>query len=116
MAQYSLAFSVAAALVRGRVGVEEVTGAALTDPAIERLVRATTVTEDARHQARFPDGRWAELALVLAVAAEGRYDDGAIAALTREAADRLRSTSQFFDPFKFVVYTELIGVEHRPVR
>ena len=64
-AQYSLAFPVAAALARGRVGVEEVTGAALADPLIERLVRRTTVTEDARHQDRFPDGRWADLTLVL---------------------------------------------------
>ncbi len=26
-----------------------------------------------------------------------------------------RSAAQFLDPFKFVVYTEMIGKEHKPV-
>ncbi len=57
-----------------------------------------------------------ELALRFAVAAERRF--GAIdpiLALKREAADRLRSAAQFFDPFRFVAYTELSGQEHRPM-
>ncbi len=57
-----------------------------------------------------------ELALQLAVAAENRYQENeGIVTLKQEAADRLRSVNQFFDPFKFVVYTELIGKEHKPI-
>lgn len=65
IAQYSLAFPVAAALVRGRLGVDEITGAALTDPEIERLVAATSVRTEDRHNVRFPDGRWGQVDLVL---------------------------------------------------
>ncbi len=57
-----------------------------------------------------------ELALKLAVAGEQRY--GAVlplVALKEEAADRLRSAAQFFDPFKFITYTEMIGKEHKPL-
>ncbi|WP_430965503.1 MBL fold metallo-hydrolase [Spongiimicrobium sp. 2-473A-2-J] len=57
-----------------------------------------------------------ELALQMAVAAESRYPTNArIGRLKEEAADRLRSSVQFFDPFKFVTYTEIIGKEHRPI-
>lgn len=38
-----------------------------------------------------------------------------ITRLKEESADRLRSSVQYFDPFKFVTYTELIGKEHRPI-
>ncbi len=31
------------------------------------------------------------------------------------AANRLRSSVQYFDPFKFVTYTELINKEHKPI-
>jgi len=62
------------------------------------------------------DGGDNELALQLAVAAEARYqDEPGITRLMEEAADRLRGAAQYFDPFKFVVYTEMIGKEHRPV-
>ena len=54
-----------------------------------------------------------ELALQIAIAAETRYGkDGRISPLKEEAADRLRSSVQFFDPFKFVTYTEIIEKEH----
>ncbi len=57
-----------------------------------------------------------ELALQMAVAAEARYQNNrGITALKLKAADRLRSAAQFFDPFKFVTYTELIGKEHLPI-
>ena len=57
-----------------------------------------------------------ELALRFAVAAERRFGTTKrIAALKREAADRLRSAAQFLDPFRFVAYTELSGQEHRPM-
>lgn len=64
-AQYSLAFPVAAALARGRVGVDEVTGTGLDDTAIAGLVGRTTVHEEARHSDRFPDGRWGDITLEL---------------------------------------------------
>lgn len=57
-----------------------------------------------------------ELALKMAVAAETRYGaDASIQQLKTEAANRLRSSAQFFDPFKFVVYTEMVNLEHKPM-
>ena len=54
-----------------------------------------------------------ELALQTAIAAEMRYPDRpGIRAIRQDAADRLRSQVQFFDPFKFVVYTEIADREH----
>ena len=65
---------------------------------------------------RMLDGGDLELALQMAVAAETRYpNNGAITLLKEEAGDRLRSVAQYFDPFKFVVYTELIGKEHKSI-
>ena len=65
---------------------------------------------------RMIDGGDNELALKMAVAAEARYSENTeITGLKREAGDRLRSSIQFFDPFKFVVYTELIGQEQFPI-
>jgi glyoxylase-like metal-dependent hydrolase (beta-lactamase superfamily II) len=62
---------------------------------------------------RMIDGGDLELALETALAAETRYpSNAAITQMRREAADRLRSQSQFFDPFKFTVYTEIAGREH----
>ncbi len=65
-AQYSLAFPVAAAVVRGRVGPDEVLGSGLRDPEIARLVAATSVTESDTYNERFPVGRWGDVTLVLA--------------------------------------------------
>jgi len=57
-----------------------------------------------------------QLALQMAVAAERRYPENkTIIQLRNEAADRLRSAVQFFDPFKFVIYTELAGKEHHAI-
>ena len=62
------------------------------------------------------DGGDHELAFQFATAAEKRYvSNPAIIQLKEEAADRIRSTAQFVDPFKFVVYTEMIGKEHKPI-
>ncbi len=60
-AQYSLPFSVAAALVRGQVGAAEVSGAALHDAAILRLSEAIELTEDDGYNAKFPAERWAHV-------------------------------------------------------
>ncbi len=57
-----------------------------------------------------------QLALQMAIAAEQRFPEHAgIKAKNKEAANRLRSAAQFFDPVAFVTYTELIGVKHRPI-
>ncbi|MGI9409831.1 MAG: MBL fold metallo-hydrolase [Hyphomicrobiaceae bacterium] len=57
-----------------------------------------------------------ELALKFAVAAERRYGGNKmIVGIKQEAADRLRSTAQFLDPFRFVTYTEMIGQQHPPM-
>jgi len=65
VAQYAISFPVAAALVAGRVGVVEITGAGLADAEVARLVAATTVRESAEYSARFPAGRWGDVTLVL---------------------------------------------------
>lgn len=64
-AQYSLPFPVAAALVRGQVGAAEVTGAALSDPAVLRLSSEMLLVEDATYDARFPAERWAHVSFTL---------------------------------------------------
>lgn len=65
-AQYSLAFAVATQLQHGRIGPEHVTGANLTDPAIATLVERISAKESARHNARFPEGRWSDVTITLA--------------------------------------------------
>jgi hypothetical protein len=53
------------------------------------------------------------LALKMAVAALHQHPQNvSFLELRNQAADRLRSAAQFFDPFRFVVYTELRGTEH----
>ena len=65
---------------------------------------------------RMIDGGDNQLALQMAVAAEQRFPGNAgIKARKEEAANRLRSAAQFFDPFAFTTYTELMGVEHAPI-
>jgi 2-methylcitrate dehydratase PrpD len=52
-------------LAKGKLGVAEITGAGLQDPETARLVAATTVTESPAYNARFPEGRWGDVTLVL---------------------------------------------------
>jgi glyoxylase-like metal-dependent hydrolase (beta-lactamase superfamily II) len=57
-----------------------------------------------------------ELALQFAVAAEQRYGpSNALITLKEEAADRLRSTAQYLDPFKFTTYSEIIKRPQKPM-
>jgi 2-methylcitrate dehydratase PrpD len=65
-AQYSLPYPVAAALVFGRLGVDEITAPALDDVRVRRLAAAMSLREDAQFSARFPKERWARVRLVLA--------------------------------------------------
>jgi 2-methylcitrate dehydratase PrpD len=65
VAQYSLAWPVAAALARGRVGVEEVLEPSFADAEIVRLVKAVRVTVDPAIERAYPAERLARVALVL---------------------------------------------------
>jgi len=65
-AQYSLPFPVAAALVVGRVGADEVSARGLADARIARLVNVTRAIEDAEFSQRFPAERWARVRITLA--------------------------------------------------
>ena len=60
-AQYSLPFPLAAALVHGRLGVAELTGAALTDPAVVQLAEQVEMKEDEKFNQRFPAKRLARV-------------------------------------------------------
>jgi 2-methylcitrate dehydratase PrpD len=60
-AQYSLPFPVAAALVHGRLGAGELTGAALRDPLVLTLAKRLELVEDAGYSGRFPDERIARV-------------------------------------------------------
>jgi len=64
-AQYSLKHPVAAALVFGEVGAEEIEMPRLADPRIRRLLAATKVIEDAEFSRRFPAERWARARITL---------------------------------------------------
>ncbi len=64
-AQYSLSFPVAASLVFGRIGADQVDGTALRDPVIMRLVAATMPIEDMEFSRRFPAERWARVRIAL---------------------------------------------------
>jgi 2-methylcitrate dehydratase PrpD len=65
VAQYALAWPVAAALARGRVGVEEILEASFGDPEIVRLTKAVHVTVDPDMEAAYPAQRLGRVAVVL---------------------------------------------------
>ena len=64
-AQYSLPFAVAAMVVHGHIGLDQISGAGLKDPQIARLVAATQLEVSAEHEALFPRYRTADVDLVL---------------------------------------------------
>jgi 2-methylcitrate dehydratase PrpD len=65
IAQYSLAWPVAAALCRGRVGVEEVMESSFADPEIISLTQLTEARVDADYDAGYPDKRLANVIITL---------------------------------------------------
>ncbi len=65
-AQYSLPFPVAAALLRGRLGVAEIDGPGLADPQVLALSEAMVLVEEPDYCARFPAERWAHAVVELA--------------------------------------------------
>lgn len=64
-AQYSLPFALAAMLVHGQIGPDQITGAALNDQRVSRLLPRIAVHEDARHSDRFPKSRWSDVTVTL---------------------------------------------------
>jgi 2-methylcitrate dehydratase PrpD len=65
-AQYSLPFPVAAVLVLGRVGADEISAAGLADPRVARLLATFSLSEDVEFSRRFPAERWARVRIGLA--------------------------------------------------
>ncbi len=63
-AQYSLPFAVATMIAHQRIDPGHIAGEGLRDPRVARLVAATSLREEARHEARYPGGRWADVTLV----------------------------------------------------
>lgn len=64
-AQYSLPFSVAAALLHGTIGVDEVTGKGIQDGRVIDLAKRIFITEDDAFNAAFPARRFARVTLEL---------------------------------------------------
>ncbi|WP_413208061.1 MmgE/PrpD family protein [Rhodospirillum sp. A1_3_36] len=62
-AQYAITFPVAAALVRGQVGLPEILPTAFADLEIRRIVERTRLEEDKDLTALFPAERWARVHL-----------------------------------------------------
>ncbi len=60
-AQYSLPFAVAVQAIYGRIGVEHISGAGLSDLDVADFMRRIQVSSAERHSARFPNGRWADV-------------------------------------------------------
>ncbi len=77
-AQYSLPFPVAAALVRGALGVDEVAGTGLQDVEIRRISQMIEITESDAHNEAFPARRFASAKVRLH---DGReFDSGPVEA------------------------------------
>ncbi|WP_050603797.1 MmgE/PrpD family protein [Ruegeria sp. 6PALISEP08] len=62
---YAIAFPVAAMIVRGQVGVDELTTDTLNDPEILRISRATTLIDDDEMTRISTDKRWAQVTVIL---------------------------------------------------
>jgi 2-methylcitrate dehydratase PrpD len=91
-AQYSLPYPVAAALVHGRLGLDELSGAALGEPRALRLAECVELEVDPLLDARFPSERWARVQIETTAGAI--LDAGAVRAMWDEAPptdDELRA-------------------------
>ena len=64
-AQYSLAFAVAVMATHGTIALANISGRGLTDPVVTALVGRTHAEVHDRHESRFPQGRWADVAITL---------------------------------------------------
>jgi 2-methylcitrate dehydratase PrpD len=109
-AQYSLPFPVAAALVRGDVGPDDIDGAALSDPEILRLSTGLRMVEDAACSAAFPAARQARAAFVLK---DGRRVEGPV---TEPLGDPERALSEAEIRAKFHRYADPVAGAARAAR
>lgn len=64
-AQYSLPFAVATMLQYGEIGLDHISGDGLSDPAVARLVARTRLEIAPEYEVRYPEGRWADIAITL---------------------------------------------------
>ncbi|CAD5255679.1 2-methylcitrate dehydratase PrpD [Bosea sp. 62] len=64
-AQYAIGFPLAAFIVRGRLGAEEIGGGGLADPAIQGMLRRIRLVEAAEFSWCFPAERLARLRIIL---------------------------------------------------
>ena len=62
---YSIAFPVACLVVRGQVGVQELSASTLSDPDILRISRATTLIDDPQLIPLSDGKRWAQFSITL---------------------------------------------------
>ncbi|WP_120495564.1 MmgE/PrpD family protein [Kiloniella sp. EL199] len=64
-AQYAIAFPVAALIVRGTLGANEVSPNSLRDPLILALSEKISLNEGEKYNAKFPGERWADVTITL---------------------------------------------------
>ncbi len=64
-AQYSLHFVVAVMLIHGAVGPSHIAGDGLHDERVAALIPRIRAVSSDRHNARFPQGRWSDVEVVL---------------------------------------------------
>jgi len=64
-AQYAIAFPIAAALVHGKVDVQQIDGAGLNDPRVLALCARIRLVQDTDYDALFPAERWARVTVRL---------------------------------------------------
>lgn len=105
MAQYAIGFPLAAFVVRGRLGAEEISSTGLADPAIQEMLRRVRLVDDAEFSRRFPTDRLARLRIVL--------KSGQVAASEAMAArgDRVNPLSDAELLAKFSLSAALLGSE-----
>lgn len=65
-AQYSLPFALAVRLVHGQIAPQHISGAGLQDQRVAAQLPKIRVHEDPRLSAKFPEGRWSHIRIILA--------------------------------------------------
>src|SRR5690606_21084839 len=64
-AQYAIAFPIAAFIIAGELGVEQITGASLRDAKVLALSRKIELSEATDYNQLFPRERWADVRITL---------------------------------------------------
>ena len=106
-AQYSLPFSVATALNKGRLGAEEVAADALVDTEALRLSMTMVLNETDDYNARFPAERWAHVAFELQ---DGRILESE-PAIARGNPENALSDEELLDKYR-LLSRPLLGERH----